>query len=135
MLRKHKSRFKGFELFAGKIILQFFTPGIINELYTHIIILDFFYNTFFVHKQFIGVVQIELELELVASINGLFGGQHQSDSRSGNVFDGNEPPDFFLVMKIGAGDGDVFSEAPASFLDNRKSVTAGAFAFQLNPFA
>ena len=38
-------------------------------------------------------------------------------------------------MKIGAGDGDGSSEAIAPFLDHWKGMTAGAFAFQLNPFA
>jgi len=121
-------------LFTGEIICQLFIPGFVNELDPHIVILNFFYDAFLVYKRFPGVIQIELQLQLIAFIDVLFGRQYQPDSRSGYVFNGNEPSDLSLVMKIGAGDGDGFSETIAPFLNHRKGVTAGAFAFQLNPF-
>jgi len=97
-------------------------------------IFDFFYDTFFVYKRFFGVIQVELQLQFIALIDVLFGGQYQPDAPPGYVFDGDEPSDFSLVMKIGAGDGDGSSEALAPFLDHRKGMTAGTLAFQLNPF-
>jgi len=125
----------GLELFAREIIFQLIIPGFVNKLDAHIIIFDFFYDAFFIYKRFRRVIQIELQLQLVTLIDGLFGGQYQPDSRPGYVFNGDEPSDFSLVMKIGAGDGDVSSEAIAPFLDHWKDMTTGAFAFQLNPFA
>ena len=125
---------KGLELFAREIIFELFTPGFVNKLDAHIIIFDLFYDAFFVYKRFPGVIQIKLQLQLITLIDGLFGGQYQPGSRLGYVFNGDEPSDFSLVMKIGAGDGDGSSEALAPFLDHWKDMAAGAFAFQLNPF-